>query len=291
MKIAASEMIINGDDSIFHLHLKPEELADRVILVGDPSRVGMVASFFSRCEVEKSSREFYTVTGYYKGGRFTVLSTGIGSDNIDIVMNELDALANVDFKSREIKERKKSLTILRIGTCGALQPDIKLGTPLFSNISIGFDGVLNWYAGRERVVIAEAEELFKKHLKWNSHLPDPYFVEGDSTLAALFERDTIGGMTISAAGFYGPQGRVVRMGLAMPDMLDLCESFRYKGYRINNFEMEGAALAGLSHHLGHKAATLCCVIANRHNHNALPDYKGKVREVVELALERLSAME
>lgn len=291
MKIAASEMIINGDNSIFHLHLKPEELADRVILVGDPSRVGMIASFFNKCEVEKSSREFHTVTGYYKGERFTVLSTGIGSDNIDIVMNELDALANVDFKSREIKERKKILTILRIGTCGALQPDIKLGTPLFSNISIGFDGVLNWYEGRERVVMAEAEELFKNHLGWDSHLPDPYFVEGDSTLAHLFERDTMAGMTISAAGFYGPQGRVVRMGLAMPHMLDLCESFRYNGYRINNFEMEGAALAGLSRHLGHKAATLCCVIANRHNHDALPDYKSKVKEVVELALERLSAME
>ncbi len=290
MKIESSELIINSDNSVFHLHIRPEELADNVILVGDPSRVDMVASFFEKCEVKKSSREFFTVTGYFRGERFTVLSTGIGSDNIDIVMNELDALANVDFKTREIKEKKRSLKILRIGTCGALQPDIKLGTPLFSHISIGFDGLLNWYSGRENVVMAEAEESFKRHMRWNAHLPDPYFVKADEQMASLFEEDTIAGMTISAAGFYGPQGRILRMGIAMPDMLDLCESFRYKDYRINNFEMEGAALAGLSRHLGHRAATICCVIANRYNHDALPDYKSKVKEVVELALDRLSLM-
>ena len=288
MKIESSELIINSDNSVFHLHIRPEELADNVILVGDPSRVDMVASFFEKCEVKKSSREFFTVTGYFRGERFTVLSTGIGSDNIDIVMNELDALANVDFKTREIKEKKRSLKILRIGTCGALQPDIKLGTPLFSHISIGFDGLLNWYSGRENVVMAEAEESFKRHMRWNAHLPDPYFVKADEQMASLFEEDTIAGMTISAAGFYGPQGRVLRMPLAMPDMLDTFASFRYDGWRITNFEMEGSAIAGIAAHLGHNAGTVCCIIANRYLKSSDTDYKPHVRRLIELSLDRLA---
>lgn len=287
MRIESSELIINSDNSVFHLHLKPEQLADNVILVGDPSRVEMVASFFGKCEAKNASREFHSVTGYYKGVRFTVLSTGIGSDNIDIVMNELDALANIDFKTREIKDGKRSLRILRLGTCGALQPDIRLGTPVFSLVSIGFDGLLNWYAGRESITMADAEAAFLKHIEWERHLQIPYFVKADEGLASLFENDALAGMTISAAGFYAPQGRVLRLGLAMPDLLDKCESFRYEGYRIANFEMEGAALAGFARLMGHRAATLCCTIANRHNHDALPDYKTKVREMVEMALDRL----
>ena len=297
MKIESSELIINSDNSVFHLHIRPEELADNVILVGDPSRVDMVASFFEKCEVKKSSREFFTVTGYFRSERFTVLSTGIGRlhgrrspAHCGHPACHTRSHNRVHLSQGAGKEKKRSLKILRIGTCGALQPDIKLGTPLFSHISIGFDGLLNWYSGRENVVMAEAEESFKRHMRWNAHLPDPYFVKADEQMASLFEEDTIAGMTISAAGFYGPQGRILRMGIAMPDMLDLCESFRYKDYRINNFEMEGAALAGLSRHLGHRAATICCVIANRYNHDALPDYKSKVKEVVELALDRLSLM-
>ena len=289
MRIAESELIINDDGSVFHIHLRPGELADKVVLVGDPGRVDMVAGYLDDLEFRHESREFVSVTGKYKGVRVTVLSTGIGTDNIDIVMNELDALANIDFKTREIKEEKRSLRILRLGTCGALQPDIKPGTPVFSLVSIGFDGVLNWYAGRDMITMADAEAAFLKHIEWERHLQIPYFVKADEGLASLFENDTLAGMTISAAGFYAPQGRVLRLGLAMPDLLDKCESFRYEGYRIANFEMEGAALAGFARLMGHRAATLCCTIANRYNHDALPDYKTRVKEMVEMALGRLVA--
>ena len=288
--IPASELIINGDGSCFHLHLRPEELADNVILVGDPGRVDMVAEFLSDIEFRHSSREFVSTTGRFNGKRFTVLSTGIGCDNIDIVMNELDALANIDFATREVKSEKRHLNILRIGTCGAVQPDIPLGSFVFSHISVGCDGLLNWYADRDKIAIHGIEEAFKEHVGWAKHLPDPYFVAASPKIVEKFADCTIKGMTISASGFYGPQGRVLRVPLAMGDMIEKFESFRYEGWRVTNFEMEGSAVAGLAAHLGHNAGTVCCVIANRHIGSSNPDYKPQVRKLVELSLTKLSQL-
>ena len=286
--IAESELIINDDGSVFHLHIRPEELADRIILVGDPGRVDMVSEYLQDIEFRKQSREFVSVTGKYAGKRLSVISTGIGTDNIDIVMNELDALANIDFKTREIRKEKKSLDILRIGTSGAIQPDIPLGSFVFAHISIGCDGLLNWYAGRDAIAMPDIEEAFKKHTGWNRHLPDPYFVRAGARMSAKFADCTIKGMTIAASGFYGPQGRVLRMPLAMPDMLDTFESFRFGEWRVTNFEIEGSAIAGIAAHLGHNAGTVCCIIANRYLKSSNPDYKPQVRKLIELALGKLT---
>ena len=286
--IAPSELIINSDGSVFHLHLKPEELADDVILVGDPGRVELVASFFDSTEFRRESREFVTITGRYNNKRITVLSTGIGTDNIDIVVNELDALANIDFATRLIKEEKKSLRLLRLGTSGAIQPDIPLGSFVFSNISIGFDGLLNWYQRRDEVSLLDYEKLFVESTGWLNELPAPYFVRAHQSLVDLFADSTIKGLTMSASGFYGPQGRVLRLPLAMPDMVSQFEKFSFNGDRITNFEMESSALAGLSILLGHKAATICCIIANRHLHESQPDYKPYIKKLIEMALNKLT---
>ncbi|MBQ8645630.1 MAG: nucleoside phosphorylase [Bacteroidales bacterium] len=287
-KIGASELIINSDGSVFHLHLKPEELADTVILVGDPGRVELVSSFFDRVEVRKASREFVSATGTYKGTRMTVLSTGIGCDNLDIVMTELDALVNIDFSSRQVKKNLRSLRILRIGTSGAIQPDIPVGSYVFSHISVGADGLMNWYAGRDEVSYKEMEEAFVAATGWDSHLPAPYFIGASQELIDLFADVTVKGVTISAPGFYGPQGRVLRLPLAMPDMMEKFEQFRYGDYRITNFEMEGSALAGMARKLGHRGGTVCCIIANRYHKGAEPDYKQLVEKLVVLALDKLA---
>ena len=278
MRIPESELIINGDGSVFHIHIRPEQLADTVILVGDPGRVAM----------EGASREFCWATGRYNGKRITVLSTGIGTDNIDIVMTELDALANIDFETREVKPEHRTLDILRIGTCGAIQPEIPLGAFIFSHISVGCDGLLNWYADRDSIALQDFEEAFKEHVHWDKHLPDPYFVRAGQKLIDRFADCTVKGMTISASGFYGPQGRVVRQGLAMPNMLEDFESFEFKGYKITNFEMEGSALAGMAAKLGHNAGTVCCAIAHRYLKDANTDYKPRVAQLVELALKKLT---
>ncbi|MEN6619720.1 MAG: nucleoside phosphorylase [Rikenellaceae bacterium] len=285
--IAPSELLINKDGSIFHLHLKPEELADTIILVGDPGRVELVSSFFDSKEFIRSSREFITITGSYKGKRITVLSTGIGTDNIDIVVNELDALANIDLKTRTPKQEHKRLTLLRIGTSGAIQPEIPLGSFVLSHISIGCDGLLNWYKNRDSVSLLDMEEAFVKHSGWLPQLPAPYFAQASQKLIDLMKDFTVKGVTISASGFYGPQGRVLRLPLAIPDMVSRFESFNYKGDKITNFEMEGSALAGLSALLDHDAATVCCIIANRHLHDSQPEYKQYITQLVELSLERL----
>lgn len=289
MRIPESELIINSDGSIFHLHIKPEQLADIVILAGDPGRIAFFKEFMSEVECEGASREFVWATGLHNGKRITVLSTGIGCDNIDIVMTELDALANIDFNTREVKPEHRRLTILRLGTCGAIQPEIPLGGFIFSHISVGCDGLLNWYENRDSIALLDFEEAFKKHVKWNRHLPDPYFVRASEKLIKMFEDCTFKGMTISASGFYGPQGRVVRQGLAMPDMLEDFESFEFKGYKITNFEMEGSALAGMAAKLGHDAGTVCCAIAHRYLKDANTDYKSRVKELVELVMDRLTA--
>ena len=290
MRIPESELIINDDGSAFHIHLKPEELADKVILVGDPGRVDMVGEFLEEKEFRHASREFVSITGKYKGSRITVLSTGIGTDNIDIVLTELDSLANVDFKTREVRPEHRCLTILRIGTTGAIQPDIPLGSFIFSEISVGCDGLLNWYADIDKVNIPEMEEAFKKHTHWDSRLSSPYFVKAGQRLIDAFRDCTVKGVTISAQGFYGPQGRVVRLPLAMPDMLETFESFRFEEYRITNFEMESSAVAGLAAHLGHEAGTVCCAIANRYLKDSNTNYKPRVRQLVELALGKMAEL-
>ncbi|MBR0245569.1 MAG: nucleoside phosphorylase [Bacteroidales bacterium] len=294
MRIPESELIINGDGSVFHIHLKPEELADNVIMVGDPSRVDMIAEYLTDLEFRHASREFVSVTGKYNGKRITALSHGIGPDNIDIVMTELDALANVDFKTREVKPEHRALNILRIGTSGALHADIPLGSYVLAHISVGFDGVMNWYGNREKVTIPEVEEAFKKHMNWNPYLPSPYFVKASNKIIDLMKDVTIKGVTISAPGFYGPQGRIVRLPLAMPHMLEDVESFRFstggEDYRITNFEMESSPLAGLAAHLGHNASTVCCIIANRYLQSSNPDYKPAIRKLVELCLEKMSTL-
>lgn len=290
MRIAESELIINSDGSIFHLHIRPEQLADNVILVGDPGRVAMFKPLFESIECEGASREFVWATGKYKGTRITALSTGIGTDNIDIVMTELDALANIDFNTREIKPEHKTLNIVRLGTCGALQPEIPLGGFILSHYSVGFDGLMNWYAKREEVTDTDMEQAFMKHMNWPKDLPTPYFVKASQKLIEHFSNETYRGMTISAPGFYGPQGRVVRQQLAMPNMLEDIENFRYGDWKITNFEMEGSAIAGIAKHLGHEAVTVCCVIAHRYLKDANTDYKPRVAQLVELVMDKIASL-
>ncbi|MCI6628862.1 MAG: nucleoside phosphorylase [Bacteroidales bacterium] len=290
MRIAESELIINSDGSIFHLHIRPEQLARNVILVGDPGRVAMFKPYFQTLECEGASREFVWATGVYNNSRITVLSTGIGTDNIDIVMTELDALANIDFATREVKPEHTTLNVVRLGTCGALQPEIPLGAFILSHISIGFDGLMNWYANREEVTNVDMEQAFMKHMNWPKDLPTPYFVSASQKLIDLFADSTVRGMTISSPGFYGPQGRVVRQGLAMPNMLEDIESFRYEDRKITNFEMEGSAIAGIAGHLGHEAITVCCAIAHRYLKDANTDYKPRVAQLVKLVLDKISTI-
>lgn len=290
MRIAESELIINSDGSIFHLHIRPEQLARNVILVGDPGRVAMFKPYFHTLECEGASREFVWATGVYNNSRITVLSTGIGTDNIDIVMTELDALANIDFATREVKPEHTTLNVVRLGTCGALQPEIPLGAFILSHISIGFDGLMNWYANREEVTNVDMEQAFMKHMNWPKDLPTPYFVSASQKLIDLFADSTVRGMTISSPGFYGPQGRVVRQGLAMPNMLEDIEAFRYEDRKITNFEMEGSAIAGIAGHLGHEAITVCCAIAHRYLKDANTDYKPRVAQLVKLVLDKISTI-
>lgn len=285
---AESELIINPDGSIFHLHVKPEQLADKIILVGDPGRVALVASHFETKECEVESREFKTITGSYKGKRITVQSTGIGCDNIDIVVNEMDALANIDFKTRHEKETFKQLTFVRIGTCGGLQPYTPVGTFVASVKSIGFDGLLNFYAGRNDVCDLELEEAFKKHMNWGPLLSAPYVIDGDKELVdRIAGEDMVRGITIACGGFFGPQGRELRIPLADPHQNEKVESFVYGDLRITNFEMESSALAGLSALMGHKAMTCCMAIANRVAKEANANYKNSIDNLIIEVLDRI----
>ena len=286
--IPPSELIINPDGSVFHLHLKPEQLTDRIILVGDPARVNMVAEFFDSKTFEVSPREFHTIGGTYKGKPIMCLSHGIGPDNIDIVVTELDALANVDFKTREVNDNLRRLTMVRIGTSGALQPELTLGTPVIAEKSIGFDGVLNYYAGRNEIADLGFEKAMCEHTGWNPLWAKPYIVDADHELVDLIGRDDmVRGNTISAVGFYGPQGREVRLPLANPDLNRRIESFEYKGRKITNYEMESAPLAGLGRLMGHRCMTVCSIIANRYNNEANPNYKSGVRDLIATVLERI----
>lgn len=283
-----SELVINGDGSIFHLHLRPEQLADKVILVGDPGRVNLVASHFDSQECETSNREFHTITGLYKGKRITALSTGIGCDNIDIVMNELDALSNIDFKTRTEKPEHRTLTLVRVGTCGGLQPNTPTGTYIASVKSIGFDGLLNFYAGRDEASDLQLEAAFKKHVGWNLKMGNPYVASADTALInRIAGDDMVRGITIACGGFFGPQGRRLRLPLMDPNLNEKIESFEYDGMRVNNFEMESSALAGLSTLMGHHAMTCCMVIANRRAKKMETDYKGDIDGLITRVLERI----
>ena len=288
--IPSSELIINGDGSIFHLHLKPEQLADIVILVGDPARVAMIAEYFDTKECEVSNREFLTVTGTYKGKRMTVMSTGIGIGNIDISVTELDALANIDFETRQVKENFRQLTLVRLGTSGAIQQDIEVGEVVFSRTSLGFDGLLSYYEGRDSVCDLDLERAFSEHTGWYEKLPMPYFVNADKELFELFKDSTREGITIAAPGFYAPQGRWVRVAPHDKSLNQKIEDFKYGERRITNFEMEGSALAGLAALMGHRAATICTIIAQRVAKNACTDYKPFVRRMIEIALDKLATL-
>ena len=286
--IAPSELIINPDGSVFHLHLLPEQLTDRIILVGDPARVNIVAEHFDSRTFEVQSREFHTIGGTYKGKPIMCLSHGIGPDNIDIVINELDALANVDFKTREVKDKFRRLSMVRIGTSGALQPELILGTTVIAEKAIGFDGVLNYYSGRNYVADLAFEKAFCEHTQWNPLWAKPYVVDADEELVAQIGRDDmVRGNTISAVGFYGPQGREVRLPLANPGLNKSIEEFRHNGRKITNYEMESAPLQGLSRLMGHRAMTVCSIIANRMRHDATPNYKTAIRDLIATVLDRI----
>lgn len=286
--IAPSEMIINSDGSIFHLHLLPEQLTDRIILVGDPGRVDMVASFFDTRDFEVQSREFHTIGGTYKGKPIMCLSHGIGPDNIDIVINELDALANIDFSTREVKGTHRTLSMVRIGTSGALQPELIVGTPVIAEKAIGFDGVLNYYAGRDSVADIDFENALCEHTGWNPLWAKPYVVNADECLVKqIGGSDMVRGNTISAVGFYGPQGRELRLPLANPDLNSRIETFEHRGRKVTNYEMESAPLQGLGRLLGHRAMTVCSIIANRMSHDATPNYKTAMHDLIATVLDRI----
>lgn len=286
--IPSSELIINSDGSVFHLHLLPEMLTDRVILVGDPARVNIVASFFDTRTFEVSSREFHTIGGTYQGKPIMCLSHGIGPDNIDIVINELDALANINFATREINPEHRQLTLVRIGTSGALQPELKLGTPVIAEKAIGFDGVLNYYADRNKIADLDFEKAFIEKTAWNPLWANPYVVDADAELVdRIGGSDMVRGNTISAVGFYGPQGRQLRLPLASPTLNRTIEEFEYKGRRVTNYEMESAPLQGLGRLMGHKAMTVCTIIANRMNSEANPNYKTAVTDLIGTVLDRI----
>jgi uridine phosphorylase len=282
-----SELILNGDGSIYHLKMMPGDLADTIVLVGDPDRVDRVSALFDSVEIRKSNREFVSHTGTYRQQRITVLSTGIGTDNVDIVLNELDALANLDLAERRPRPVHKSLRLVRIGTTGGLQPDIPIGSYILSRYAAGFDAVLNFYAGRNKVADLAMEDAFKKHTNWPSPLPRPYFVRSSDDLFGLFPAEMIHGITVSAPGFYGPQGRMIRLQPLDPLLNSKLESFRYRGLRITNYEMESSALFGLAKLLGHQAVTLCAMIANRATREFTEDYKGDVDKLIKFTLEHL----
>lgn len=285
--IEDSELIINGDGSIFHLHLKPEDIADNIILVGDQNRTEVVARFFDTVEVTIQNREFKTITGTKNGKRITVISTGIGTDNIDIVVTELDALANIDLNTRLPKAEHRTLNLVRIGTCGSLQADIPVGTPVVTTIAGGLDGLLNFYKDRNLICDLELEKKFKEHTDRNPLLASPYFVESSPVLVEKLKKYRQG-ITLSAPGFYGPQGRVVRLDIVDPEINQKFESFEYKGLKINNYEMESSAINGLGRLLGHNTITVCLVIANRRCHEFANDYRNAMPNLVSDIVEILS---
>jgi len=278
--LGESELILTPEGEVYHLRLKPEHIADTILLVGDPGRVAEISQNFEQIECSISNREFVTHTGIYKGKRITALSTGIGTDNIDIVVQELDALVNIDLQNRIIKNEKKSLNLIRIGTSGAIQREVEVDTPIVSEFAIGFDGLLNFYAERNMVCDLDFEEEFKHFTFWNDRLATPYIVKASEKLSHLFANDIKKGITISAPGFYGPQNRVLRLALSDPLLGQKIEKFNYKNSKITNYEMECSALYGLAKLLGHEALTVCIIIANRKTKSFSKDYKEPMQKLI-----------
>lgn len=287
-RLEPSELILNDDGSVYHLKLRPENISDTIILVGDPQRVEKVSAFFDSIEYTQHNREFITHTGYYNNKRLTVLSSGIGTDNIDIVVNELDALVNIDLQNRVAKKEHKALNLVRIGTSGGLQMDVKVDSFLMSTMAIGFDGLLNFYRDRDTVCDLPMEAAFKEFTGWDPRLPSPYFVNASDKLIKLMGEGFYHGVTISAPGFYGPQGRVLRLPLSVPQLNESIEEFEYKGLKITNFEMESSAIYGLSKLLGHNALTVCAIIANRVSKDYSKDYKPVVNNLIKTVLDKLT---
>ena len=287
--IPASQLVLNNEGAIYHLNLHPDQLADNVIMVGDPGRVDMIASFFDKIDVERQNRELITRTGWFNGKRITVLSTGMGTDNLDIVMNELDALANIDLKTRMPKETHRSLNLIRLGTCGALQPDIEPGNNVATRYAIGLDGLLYFYEKHKEVNEIAMRDAFIKQMDYPKDLPKPYVVEGSKMLFDKLAEGYYQGVTATAPGFYGPQGRTLRMHLSYPENNHKIEHFDYQGWRVCNFEMESSALYGLGKMMGHNCLTICVAIANRVTEKFTTDYHPYVRKLVESTLERLTA--
>ena len=285
--IPASELIINNDGSIFHLHVRPDQIATTILLCGDPKRVDLIASHFDSIECDISSREFHTITGTYRGRRLSCVSHGIGCDNIDIVVTELDALVNIDFATRQEKTEHTTLTLVRIGTSGGLQECSPVGSYVVAAKSMGFDGLLNYYEVPDGVFDLDLETAFCNHVGWNPRLPAPYVVSADTELVNRIGHDMVQGITIAAPGFYGPQGRYVRARPADLDLNSKIQSFEYNGWQITNFEMESSALAGLSALLGHKAMTVCAIIAGRVSHNMNTEYKGSIEGLIKIVLDRI----
>jgi len=285
--IPASELIINNDDSIFHLHVRPDQIATTILLCGDPKRVDLIASHFDTIECDISSREFHTITGTYRGKRLSCVSHGIGCDNIDIVATELDALVNIDFETRQEKPEHTTLTLVRIGTSGGLQECSPVGSYVVAAKSMGFDGLLNYYEVPDGIFDLDIETAFCNHVGWNRRLPAPYVVSADAELVERIGHDMVKGITIAAPGFYGPQGRYVRARPADIDLNSKIQSFRYNECQITNFEMESSALAGMSALLGHKAMTVCAIIAGRVSHNMNTEYKGSIEGLIKIVLERI----
>lgn len=290
--ILDSELILNPDGSIYHLHLKPEDLADTVFLVGDPDRVKLISRKFDETEVQIRNREFATHTGYYYGTRISVVSTGIGTDNIDIVLSELDALANIDFQTRTEKKEKRKLKFIRLGTSGALQREIVPGSFVFSRIAGGLDGLIHFYQDGIKVSDPILTRQFMELTGWDQRRPEPYFVEASRPLSELLMRGGIfSGITLSAPGFYGPQGRSLRLQAIDPEINEKILNFRYNELQITNYEMESSALYGLSRMLGHEAVTLCVAIANRVTGQFIKDYKPAIKQLIYYALNAVSGKE
>ena len=287
--IPPSQLIINDDGSAFHIHLRPDQLRDKIIFVGDPGRVNQVAAFFDTIDYDVQSREFHAIGGTVNGEPMMAISHGIGSDNIEIVMTELDALANVDFKTREVKPEHRTLTIVRCGTSGALQPELKLGDFVMAEKGTGTDGIINYYAARNEVCDLDYERKLMEHCNWDPTWAAPYTVDADPELIRQIGRDDmIKGYTIAAVGFYAPQGREVRLALADPKLNEKIESFRYNGRPVTNFEMESGCLQGMAKMLGHRAMTVCCIIAQRRSEAANTDYKPRVNELLSTVVKRLA---
>lgn len=283
-----SELIINSDGSCFHLHLKPDDLADKIVMCGDPERVDLIASFFDTVDVNVTSREYHTITGSYNGKRISALSHGIGANNMDIVFNELDALKNIDFETRKPKEQHHTLEIVRIGTCGGLQSYVPVGTCIIGKMSIGFDGVINWYDGRDCICNLDIESELVKKINYPSKAARPYVVEADDDMfLRIKDNSMVEGIMISAAGFYGPQGRILRLSIKTPDINERITAFEHNGEHITNYEMESASLAGFAKLLGHKAVSVCLVVANRLTGESNPDYKHVMPQLIKRILDRI----